>query len=77
MVTRGRGWGEGEMEEGGQKVKTSHCKTSKYKGCNVQHEKYDNAAVCYIWKLRVLITRKKILFSFSFILYLYEVMNIR
>lgn len=41
MVTRGRGWGEGEMEEGGQKVKISHHKINKYQGYNIQHDKYN------------------------------------
>ena len=34
------GWGEGELEEGGQKVQTSSYKINKYYGCNVQHGDY-------------------------------------
>ena len=41
LFTRGRGWGEGRMAEGGQRVKTPVHKINKYKGCNVQHD-HDN-----------------------------------
>ena len=39
MVARGggRGWGVGEMGEGGQKVQTSSYKINKSWGYNVQH----------------------------------------
>lgn len=37
VVTRGRGYQEGELAEGKQKIKTSSYKTNKYQGCNVQH----------------------------------------
>ena len=35
-----QGWGEGESEEGGQKLQTSIYKINKYLGCNVQHDDY-------------------------------------
>ena len=41
VVTKGMGLGEGELEEGGQKVQTSSYKINKYWGCNVQHDKYN------------------------------------
>ena len=41
MVTRGEEWGEGELDEGSQKVQTSSGKISKFQGCNVQHDKYN------------------------------------
>ena len=41
MVTRGGGLGEGELDEGGQKVQTSSYKINKHYGCNVQHDKYN------------------------------------
>ena len=34
-----RGLGEGELDEGNQKVQTSNYKTSKQQGCDVQHDK--------------------------------------
>lgn len=40
VVLRGRGWGCGEVKEGGQKAQTSSCKTSKSQGCNIQHDDY-------------------------------------
>lgn len=39
VVTRGRGWGERRLDEGGQKVQTSSCKINP-KECLVQHDKY-------------------------------------
>ena len=29
--------GEGEVDEGGQKIQTSSCKINTFWGCNVQH----------------------------------------
>ena len=40
VVARGKGWGVGEMGEGGQKVQTSSYKINKSWGCNVQHVDY-------------------------------------
>ena len=40
VVTKGRGWGEGELNESGQNVLTSSYKINKYQGCNVQHDDY-------------------------------------
>ena len=40
MVTRGRGWEDRDLEEGGQKVQTFSCKIDKYQGCNVPHGDY-------------------------------------
>ena len=37
MVNRGMGWGERELEEGGQKVQLPSYKINKNKGCHVQH----------------------------------------
>ena len=31
------GWGDGELDEGGQKAQTSSCKINKYQG---QHDDY-------------------------------------
>ena len=53
MVTRGRGWGEGEMEEGGQKVKISYHKINKYQGYNIQHDKYNQ----HCWMLHMKVKR--------------------
>ena len=39
-MARGKGWGVGEMGEGGQKVQTSSYKINKSWGCNVQHVDY-------------------------------------
>ena len=33
--------GDGELEEGPQKVQTSSYKTNKLLGCNVQHDEYN------------------------------------
>ena len=41
MVTRGGGRGEGELDEGGQKVQNFSYKIPKYWGCNVPHSKYN------------------------------------
>ena len=32
------GGGQGELDEGGQKVQTSSYKINTYQGCNVQHD---------------------------------------
>ena len=37
MVTKDKELGEGELEEGGQKVQNSTRKVNKYQGCNIQH----------------------------------------
>ena len=34
-------WGEGELDEGSQKVQTSSYRINKYLGYNVQHDKYN------------------------------------
>ena len=39
-VTRGRGWGKWELDEGGQNVQTPSCKINKYWGGNVQPDDY-------------------------------------
>ena len=39
VATRGRGWRERELDEGGQKVQTYSYKANKYQGCNVQPDK--------------------------------------
>ena len=39
LVTSGGGLGEGELDEGVQKVQTSSYKINKYQGCNIQHDK--------------------------------------
>ena len=41
VVTRGRGWWEGELDEGRQKVQTSSYKINKHEGCNTQYDKYN------------------------------------
>ena len=46
MVTKGRGWGDGELEKGGQNVQTS-----KYSGCNTQHDAFANTGAWYLEKL--------------------------
>ena len=40
-----RGRWEGELDEGSQRVQTPSYKVTKYKGCNVQHDK-DNEHCC-------------------------------
>ena len=55
--TRGRRWGEAELEENGQKVQTSSYTINKYMRCNEQHDDYSNNAVWYTGKLRELILR--------------------
>ena len=40
VITRGEGWGAGEMHEGGQKVQTSSYNINTFWGCNVQHTDY-------------------------------------
>ena len=40
VVARGKGWGVGEMGEGGEKVQTASYKINKSWGCNVQHVDY-------------------------------------
>ena len=37
VVTKDKELGEGELEEGGQKVQNSTRKVNKYQGCNIQH----------------------------------------
>ena len=41
VVGRGEELGEGELDEGDQKIKTSNDKINMYQGYNVQHEKYN------------------------------------
>ena len=51
VVTRGGGSGEGELDEGIQKVQTFSYKINKYQGCNLHMINIMNTAVCYIQKL--------------------------
>ena len=67
MVTRGRDWGEEEVDEGSQKVQTSSYKINKDIKYNIK--KIINTAVCCMWKLREYIVS-------VLILYLYEMMNV-
>ena len=81
MATRGRGSGEGELDEGGQKVQTSTDKINKYYRCNVQHIK-DNEHCCINMKVVKRVNPefssqgKQYFFSNSFMLYLYETMDV-
>ena len=36
------GWGDRELDEGGQKVETSSYKISKSQGCHAQQDKYNS-----------------------------------
>lgn len=40
MINSSGGEGEGELEEGSQKVQIFSYRINKYQGCNVQYDKY-------------------------------------
>ena len=73
---------EGELNEGGQKEQTSSYKINKYWGCNVQHNRYNEHCCTLYMKVVERVNPKsshhkeKNVFSFSFILYLYEMMEV-
>ena len=71
----------GRLDEGGQKVQTSSYKMNKYRDAMYNMINIIKTAVCCIWKLlrvnpKSSHYKEKIFFSFSFILYLYEVMDV-
>lgn len=38
VLTRGKGWWDGELDEGGQKVQISSYKINKYQRCIIPHK---------------------------------------
>ena len=58
VVTRGGAWGEGEFDEGSQKVQTSSNKINKYQGCNIQHDKYNEHCCVLYMKVVKRVNRK-------------------
>ena len=47
VATRCGGVGDGELDEGSQKVQTSNYKINKYLGCNVQYDDYIYCCIIY------------------------------
>ena len=66
MATRGREWGQGELDEDSQKVQTSSVRYICTRDIMYNTINIIITAICYIWKLfreqivRVLIPRKKV-----------------
>ena len=80
VVGRGEELGEGELDEGDQKIKTSNNKINMYQGYNVQHEKYNqHCSKLYIKVKRTNSEnshhREKFVFL-SLILYLHKMMDV-
>ena len=75
MVSRGEELGERKLDDG-QKVQNSSYKINKYQRCNVQHDKYNQH--CCMLHMKVVLSshHKGQFFSFSLILYPYEMMDI-
>ena len=80
VVGRGEELGEGELDDGDQKIKTSNNKINTYWGYNVQHEKYHQ----HCCKLYMKVKRtnpenshhRENFFFLSLILYLHKMMDV-